>query len=135
MAEYVDFDAGPAALTAELGHIHRSLAVRGIHLRPWPRETTHQMFRWGPVHHGLLTINDRAIVIIGLMADRTGTGQFGHLMSAFETAAHECGVALFVVHFRNDRLHRWFGRRGYLTGHNRKLGHYAAWATDSAVIP
>lgn len=83
-----------------------------------------RMFERGSVH-GLLEICPDALNVVALANDKPHNGQFSKAVGRLERIADEMGVTLRVVEFWNQRLLRWFVRRGYIAGNHPEWGQYA----------
>ena len=92
--------------------IATALKAHAMRLRPWPRLTDYQMFDWRSFD-GLIDIRT-GLTIIALMNEVPGSGKLGDLMTVFEHAADCANTEVQVISFWNERLARWFLRRGYL---------------------
>lgn len=103
-----------------------ALGKAGITLTPWPVSKLmgedNYTFRRGTMH-GLIGCDDRTLLIIAIMNDVPGNGQFATAMKDLEAVAKRRLLAVEIGAIYNAGLYRHLvEKRGYLP-HAKREGH------------
>lgn len=106
--------------------VRKALAHDGFTVQPWPISTLlgedNYTFRKGTMH-GLIGCDDHTLLIIAIMNDTPGNGQFATAMEGLEAVSKRRLLFVEMGAIFNARLYRHLmEKRGYLPHANRP-GH------------